>query len=179
MWNDNKLIWYILVLLSIFILFFLTLSQYNKLQENIDSKNTVKATLESKESDLNKLNELKLKVKSWSILEELSRYQIEYSEDLIIKYFYDYAFDARLPNTKIAIKNISFSEGEKNELGFMESKINLSVRFENEKSLTRFLNYLLWEEAKYVFFIDNFTYSDSYEDSSFDINLPLRLFYIK
>ena len=53
---DNKHTSYLLVLFSIFILFFITLWQYDSLQENLDNKNQAELKLIENDEKLKKLN---------------------------------------------------------------------------------------------------------------------------
>lgn len=177
--GNNKLISYLLLLTSVFILFFITTSQYNKLQENLDTKDLMSSELLEKEEELTKLNKLRTLVKSEEAKKDMEKYKIDFKEDEIIKYIYDYAFSTNLKDTKMAIKNISFSEGVKNELGFLESNINISVRVLNEKAMSSFLDFLLSKDSKYVFFLDSFNYPYDSREGSFDISVPLKMFYIK
>ena len=170
---------YLLVLFSIFILFFITIWQYEFLQENLDEKNESLIKLQEKEDILRELNDLKLKVKSEEVREDLEKYRVNFSEDEIIKYIYDYAFNSQLKEDRVIIKNISLTPWVKNELWFLESNISLSVRVENENAMRNLLDFLLKDESKYVFFMDSFTYPYDSREWSFDLSLPLKMFYIQ
>jgi len=171
---NQKTISYLLIILSVFLLFFIITGQYSKVQEKLDNKNSLKNKLTNKVEELTALNKLQQLLKENS--KEITKYTINFSEDKIIKYIYDYAFDQS--HSKIAIKNIYFSKWKRNELGFLESNINLNIRVENEQSMLDFLNFLLKKDSPYKFFINKFNYPYDNREGSFDINIPLKLFYI-
>jgi len=171
---NQKTISYLLIILSIFLLFFVITSQYSKMQEKLDTKTSLKEKLVSKKTELKSLNTLKQSLQLNK--KEIEKYTTTFSEDKIIKYIYDYAFDES--NLKIRIKNITLNKWIKNELGFIESDINLNIRVENEQSMLNFIDFLLKEKSPYKFFINDFNYPYDNREGSFDISIPLKLFYI-
>jgi len=171
---NQKTISYLLIIVSIFLLFFVITNQYAKMQEKLDTKSSLDRKITVTKTELQNLNNLKESLK-WN-RKEINKYTINFSEDAMIKYIYDYSNNES--NLKIAIKNINFWEWVKNELWFLESDINLSIRVENEQSMIDFINFLLKTDSPYTFFINKFNYPFDNRTGSFDINIPLKLFYI-
>jgi hypothetical protein len=60
---------------------------------------------------------------------------------------------------------------------FLESSINLNVEVSNEKIMKIFLDYLVSQDSKYRFFIDSFHYPFDGREWTFNVQLPLKIFY--
>ncbi|QFR38762.1 hypothetical protein A9Q91_00825 [Candidatus Gracilibacteria bacterium 28_42_T64] len=168
--QNNKIISYLIIFVSLFILFLFTKDQYLILQEKSDLKESYVLELQEKKETLDSLNKIKNELKKDESITK--RYLNEINEDEIIEYFYSYS-----ERGTISIKNISLGEGKVNELGFIESKINVSARVENEAAMKEFLNFLITPGAKYNFFIESFSYPKDGREGSFNVNVPLKLFY--
>jgi hypothetical protein len=57
--------------------------------------------------------------------------------------------------------------------------IVLNLRVSNEDRMYKILDFFIKEEedSKYKFFIDSFYYPNNIQDSSFNITIPLKIFY--
>jgi hypothetical protein len=102
---------------------------------------------------------------------------VEVKEDEVIDYIYSYVEWINSEKGIINIKSIRFSEGKKNELGFLESDVQLSLVVSDEDMLLRFLDFLVSPKSQYNFFIDNFSYPNDGRTWSFSVNVPLKIFY--
>ena len=61
--KDNKFLAYLIILVSLFVIVFITKSQFSLMQENLDSLETYKSERDEKKSKLKDLNEAKNKTK--------------------------------------------------------------------------------------------------------------------
>ena len=178
MLKNNKVISYIFVLIWIFILFFIALKQYDKMQENFDNKRNAQILLEEKEKKLVELNEIKKIIKSWDFENNISKYILELNENDLLEYFYNYAYSTKLKWSRISIKNISIWEWVKNQIWFLQSDINLNIRVESKDALIKYLDYIFDKESKYVFYIDTLNFPNDGKEWSFDVKVPLKMYYI-
>jgi len=170
---NQKTISYLLIIISVFLLLFVITDQYNKMQEKLDNRASLVNQLKTKQKDFLALNSLKKSLsKNKGVIE---KYTKNFTEDEMIKYIYDYTIDPS--KGKIVIKNMDFSKWVKNELWFIESDINLSIRVENEQAMLNFIDFLTKKDSTYTFFINNFSYPYDNREGSFDVNIPLKLFY--
>lgn len=177
--KNNKLYWYILILLSLFILVLFTRNQIYTLQENLDEKNNKEVSLLSKRNELDKLNEIKIKVEeknSW-----IDNYINSIKEDELLSYIYSKVEEDNLKYTDwiSTIRSLNIKEWKINELWFYESLVTLSIRVPNEERMNKLLDFFVKEDSKYKFFIDSFSYpkNSSSIDSSYNITIPLKIFY--
>jgi len=69
------------------------------------------------------------------------------------------------------------SEWKLNEIGFMESTIMLNLRIPTEDRMFKILDFFIKDGSKYKFFIDSFTYPKLDSESSYNITIPLKIFY--
>jgi len=56
---NQKTISYLLIIISIFLLFFVITDQYNKMQEKLDTRSSLTNQLETKQKEYSDLNSLK------------------------------------------------------------------------------------------------------------------------
>jgi hypothetical protein len=55
--------------------------------------------------------------------------------------------------------------------------IVLNLRVSSEDRMYKVLDFFVKEDSKYKFFIDSFSYLNNAQDSSFNITIPLKIFY--
>ncbi len=186
--NYNKILSYVLVLLSLFIVVLFTKDYIFDMQANLDLKDSKTKEIEEKREEFKKLTDIKNKLKKeWNT--EISKYANTPTEDEIIDYIYSMVEDGNLWKTVpishwlATIKSISMTKWKKNELWFLESDISLSLSVQKESRMKDILNFFVSEKSKYKFFIDSFSYekpkiSDVISNnSSIDIIIPLKVFY--
>jgi hypothetical protein len=77
----------------------------------------------------------------------------------------------------VEIQNISISKWNRNELGFTETNLDLSLIVSDEETMKRILDFFASTSSKYNFIIDNFNYPNDWRTKSFNINIPLKIFY--
>lgn len=173
--KDNKFVSYLIILLALFILILVTLNQYKVLQENLDNNYNIKTKIDEKTEIINKNDEIRSKIK-----EDISyteKYLVDIKENEIIDYIYSYIEKSDSPDSRINIKSIDITEWKKNELWFLESNIKLSLQVSNEKTLKRLLDFFTSKDSKYNFFITNFNYPNDWREWSFNVEIPLKIFY--
>lgn len=173
-WN-NKSLAYIFIFVSIFLVVFFARPQYASLNENLDTKDSLRTEQDNLKSENEKLSKIKFELdeptSSWS--KQIEKYMSDYKEEEIIRYFYDYAENNK---TKISITGLSMSETSVNELWFNESTISLSVNFANEDAMISFLWFILNSDM-YKFFINSLTYPIDEPKNSFSLTLPIKVFH--
>lgn len=173
--NQNKLVSYFLILLSIFLLLFFVKDSYFKLQENLDSLSIKNTGNNDKKETLAELNSIKQK--PW-LENVVKKYIHNFDENEILDYFYAYVNKNKFGSWYSMINSINLEKWSKNEYGFNEWKINLSVVFSDEIELFKMLNFITWKTSIYSFFIDNFTFpNEPNSETWFQVNIPIRVFY--
>lgn len=176
--TNNKIYSYIIILLSLFILVLFTRNQISSLQVKLDEKEMKETELQSKRDELQKLNEIKLKVNSkdnW-----IDKYINKVKEDEIISYIYSKVEEDNLKYSDwiSTIRSISITEWKINEIWFYESLITLNIRVPTEDRMFKILDFFVKEDSKYKFFIESFSYPKKVEaESSYNITIPLKIFY--
>lgn len=75
------------------------------------------------------------------------------------------------------MKGITLNEGTVNEFGFKEAKVLLDVRVSDEAAMMKFLDFLTSPKEKYNFFIESFSYPNDGIPGSFNVAIPLKIFY--
>lgn len=172
--KENKFVSYLIILISLFILFIVALNQYKKIQVNLDNNQSLKLEKEKKSEQVTKNNNIRAKIKNDENI--TNKYLISIKEDELIDYIYSYV-EKNTIDSVIEIKGISISESKKNELWFLETDISLSVKVSDEKTMKRLLNFFISEDSKYKFFIDTFTYPNDWRTLSYTLDIPLKIFY--
>jgi len=175
--KSNKIYWYIIILLSLFIFVLFTRNQITNMQFKFDEKEEKENVLQSKRDELQKLNDIKIKVNSEE--SDVNSYISHFSEDELIDYIYSKIEEDNLKYTDWVsiIRSISMSEWKLNEIGFMESTIMLNLRIPTEDRMFKILDFFIKDGSKYKFFIDSFTYPKLDSESSYNITIPLKIFY--
>jgi hypothetical protein len=73
---------------------------------------------------------------------------------------------------------LSMSEWVKNELGFLESKLNISAIATNEEAIKDLLDYLV-KDSKYKIFINSFNMPKKPGVLWYRIQIPATIFYVE
>ena len=170
--NNNRFLWYMLLLLSLFIIVLFTKTQIINMQINLDEKALNEILYQEQRDELTKLEDIKNNIDEKD--KNIDKYLINIKEDEVIDYIYT---KIKSIDWDIIIKNISISEGKLNEMWFQESQITLNLRIPSETRMFEILDFLFAEDSKYKFFINAFTYPNIESKSSFNITLPLKVFY--
>jgi len=173
--KDNKFISYLIILISLFILFLITLEQYKQLQHNLDKRNELNSSIKQKREQILKNDKIKEKIQKNSQTTE--KFLLEIKEDELIDYIYSYVENTDSEESRIEIKSINISEWKKNELWFNETNINISAVVSNENTMKRFVDFFNSSDSKYNFYIDNFTYPNDGRSGSYKIDIPLKILY--
>lgn len=179
---NTKVITLFSLFIAFFILIFVTRPFLYTLQANLDMD--AQATLQEKEKkeELNKLNAIRdeLKAGTWEDLKEVKKFSQSFTEDKIVNYIYSYLNDV---GGLALVREIGMEEGDINEYGFKQGQIQLDLRVADEAAMLNLIEYLTnppvpqGDEEMYTFFIDNFTYASSGIPGSFNISVPLKVFY--
>lgn len=189
--KENKILSVLLLFFSLFIIIFFIKDLFYKVQENRAIKSENEAILSKKVAELEKINSIKNKLDNiWKINKksgkltseqkdslEMLKFSQNFKEDEMLLYIKDYAnnFNKQADEEMISIKSLTFSKPVKSELGFLETKINISAKVANEETMKTFLNFLIWDNSKYKFFITEFSFPNSGNHWALNINIPLRL----
>lgn len=176
--KNNKIYWYIIILISLFILVLFTRIQFNNIQVSLDEKSTSESRYQIARNEVDRLNEIEKKLNSSEV--DVSKYINEIKEDDIIDYIYgnieDYNLDIASTG-EIIVRSMSLKEGKVNEIWFNELDIVLNLRVSNEERMYKALDFFVSEDSKYKFFIESFSYTNVGQDSGFNITIPLKIFY--
>jgi len=176
--SNNKIYWYIIILLSLFILVLVTRNQISDIQVKLDEKEIKEVELQSKRDELQKLNDIKTKLETQD--NDIDKYINEVKEDEIINYIYSKIEEDNLKYSDwvSTIRSLSISKWELNEIWFYESNISLNLRVPSEDRMFKILDFFIKKDSKYKFFIESFNYpkTDS-ESGSYNVTIPLKIFY--
>ncbi len=173
--NQNKILFYFLILLSIFILLTFTKGGYQSVLNNMDMVEAKNIEYVEKEKVLKEIEEVS---KNASKDINLTRYIHEVKEDELIDYFYNYVATNKSWSWFIIIDSINFDKWSKNEYAFNEWRINLLLTVSDETEMFNMLEFINSETGTYKFFIDNFSFqNDSSRQWSFQVNIPIKMFY--
>lgn len=170
---------YLLLLLGLFILLFITKNIYSNLQVALDSKSEQGIELTQKQETLARLNALKatLEAEDSEALAEIEGFLSPVSDTDLLEYVYDYAQDINLGTERVIIRNISIEDGIKSDTGFTQANVIVSALFSWEKTLFNFIDYLVDPEAKYRFYMSSFDYPMNESSGNIQVQLPLTLYY--
>lgn len=173
--KDSKFTSYLIILFSLFILFLFTQNQYETLQVNLDKNNELNKNHLEKRNIIAKDNKISAKMKVDDKI--LWKYLVNINENELIDYIYSYIEDSNTDGSIIEVQDLSISKWDKNELGFNETDLNLSITVSDEDTMKRILDFFVSPNSKYNFIIDNFTYPNDWRTRSFAVNIPLKIFY--
>jgi len=173
--QNSTFISYLIILLSLFILFLVTYKQFEKLQVNLDMNFTLNTEKTELENDLAELEKLDNKLETDNT--QIKKYLTGFSENEMIEYIYNYVENYNTETSIIYITDISMTQWVKNDLWFMQSNVNISANVSNLETMRRFLDFFVANNSKYNFIIDNFSFPNDSREWSFNINIPLKVFY--
>ena|GEM_PF-2865072 len=117
-----------------------TRGEYEKLQSNLDIRDSHLASVEEKKEELNRLNKIKASINDDD--KEYVKYVTDIKEDELIDYLYTYIESLNSEKGIVNIKNINISEPKKNELGFTQTDIAIQIIVSNELTMNQFLDFL-------------------------------------
>ena len=108
----NKFYSYLIILFSIFILFFLTKNFFYTLQESLDMKSSYSSELIKQNEQLTELNNIKKEIESDknSIEKKLNKFLISFDTKEFLNYIYDYVEKNNTLKNNIRVNNISFNK---------------------------------------------------------------------
>ena len=176
--SNKKFTSMFILLVWLFVFVFFTQNIYSSFMDKKETFEKNKADYESKiklREDLNKLSiDLKSNNSDKKLNSEIKKYLQEYSEDKIIKLFYNFA-ETYAENWQTRIKSISFTKWVKNEIWLKEATINISAIVSNKKVMNDFL-YFVVNNPDYKFLIHSFTYPKD-TDKPFLIQIPIKILY--
>ena len=177
-WNNKKFTSMFILLIWLFIFVFFTMDIYSSMTDKIETNKKLKAEYKSKvdlKSDLSKnAKKLKLNQDNSEVNSEIKKYIQEYSEDRIIRLFYNFSntYDT---NWQIVIKSLNLGKPKQNEIGMKDAKIQISARVSNKRVMLDFLDFII-NNSEYKFFIHSFTVPKK-TDTPFNIQVPIEFFY--
>ena len=154
--QKHTFISYTLVFISLFILVLFTKDLFFQMQENASLKSSAQQELDDARVTLGDLEKNQQAIHSQK--EYIQQYTTGFSEDELLDFIYGYTQKVNQNVTHILIKDLSFSEPQKNEIGFWEVQISLSAQVSSERIMKQFLDFLTVENTQYAFFIDSFNY---------------------
>jgi hypothetical protein len=178
--KNNKIYWYIIILVSLFILVLVTKNQFSSIQIKKDEILVNKINEISLWEEVNRLNEIRNKILNED--NDINKYIVDVSEDLIIESIYskiekDNNSNNNNPWDLVKILNLTMYKWGVNDLWFKELTLNLNLTVPSEDRMIKLLDYFTWDEAEYKFFITSFSYPSLNNNSFFNVNIPLKIFY--
>lgn len=176
--KNSKIYWYIMILISIFILLLVTRIQVTETQINLDDI-LINENLEKEaREELSRLNDIEKKLNSENEL-WIDPYMNEFTEDKIMDYIYSKVEEdnSKYEDWMAVIRSINITQWDINELWFNEAEINVNMRVPSEDRMLKMLDFFTNSDSKYKFFLTSFNYPTINDWSSFNITIPLKIFY--
>ena len=182
--NDNKekFTQLLIILIWLFIFIFFTRWYYSDLIGNLDINEEKNKIYKEKITELNTLsiNKKELeKAESWkgksAKYNEIKKYLEPISEDKIINEIY---WMAENQLTGVKILSLSVWKWVENELGFKESKLNISAFANSKESIKDLFDYLN-KKSKYKIFINSFNMPKKVKVTGYKIQIPATIFYVE
>lgn len=172
--KNNKLVAYAIILLGLFVLVLVAKPQLDALQENIDTKETLIIDISDKRTLAEHLNSIEEKLEAQGLATQ--NYTQEVTQEQVVEYLYETIWDISNEAGIASIKSLSFTQPKKNDLGFMQMDVTMSVKVGNTTKLKTILKSLTSDTQKYKFYIESlqFPYGSK---GVFTVNIPLKLFY--
>lgn len=184
--KNNQFFSYLIILLSLFILILFTKNSIFSVQSNLSLKEKLNNELSEVREQQDNLKKIALEVEQKdSVTKRFLKNEIIdnkkeylYSEDKLLEYFYNYSEVVNASSSwSLYINSINISDEVENELGFLEKTIWVNAKVSDEQTMKAFLDYLIADTSKYRFFIENYYYPFDGREGSFNMNLPLKIFY--
>lgn len=182
--KNKKFIEMFLVLISLFIFIIFIRGSYSDLITNMDLNEKKIKIYKEKLNEISYLSKTQKELEGFNGWEESQKYSEikkyfkkadEISEDMIIQEIYWFA-NNRINGVKILW--LSMEKGVKNELWFIELRLNISATVKDEKVMKHFFNFLI-KDSKYKIFIDSFNMPKEPSILWYRIQIPATIFYIE
>lgn len=170
-----KLLSYLFLLLTLFIIFLFTKNIYSQINQNSSSKQSLLKTLDEKNKEYNKIATISSDINSWKFSEiNFDKFLINFWEDELVDYFYDYA--NKNPN-KLTIESLNLTKWTPNEFWFNEANITLNATFQSEREMLEVIDQLIINSKKYNFYVLNLSYPLATLNWSFSMTIPIKVLY--
>ena len=180
---DQKFVQLSIILLTMFIFIFFTRSYYEDLIWNLDVNEEKNKIYQEKLDEANYLSIKQKKLekatewgKQTKEYKEIKKYLEPVSEDKLIEEIY-WAISNRI-NGKVEVVSLSMWEWVKNELGFLEAKLTISLIAEDKETIKDLFDYLN-NDSKYKIFVNSFNMPKRVGVSGYKIQIPATIFYVK
>jgi len=175
--SNDKFKKLLIIFVALFIFVFFTREYYSSLVENMDINEQKKLEYKQKIEKANDLQKIKNDFKSWKqnkYSKDIKKYSQKISEDKIISEIYS-AAENKI-NWDVKITSLSMSKWVKNELGFYESKLNITAIVKDKETIKDLFNYLN-NNPKYKIFINSFNMPKTPTPIGYKITIPATIFY--
>ena len=176
--NNNKLLWMFLVLISFFIFIFFSKWLYSEYINNRDSHTEKLTKYSGLVKKLDKFNSQANLLQKNSYKEgdifDVTRYMWGINEHILLNKLYGFSTNYS-KNGQMKILWMTLTQGNENELGFLEADVNLTLRVSNEQVVIDFLDFLI-KNKSHTFFISTISIPKTNWEA-FNINIPLTIFY--
>lgn len=173
--KNNKFLSYFLILISLFIVVLFTSSQVMKLQENNDRSHQLKEEIQDVRNQQDELQKIKQQITQSGAVTQ--RYLADFKENEMLDYLYTYQEISNNAQWNLQITNISLTEAQENDFGFLEKTVNVEAIVSDAQVMKDFLDYLVAEDAKYRFFISDFNFPNDGREGGYNVSIPLKIFY--
>jgi len=181
--REQKFIQLVLVLISLFIFIFFTRSYYDNLILNLDIKEEHNRVYKEKLEEANYLSKRQKELekamewgKETKEYKEIKKYLEPISEDKIIEEIYSSV--SNKVRGRIKVLSLTMWEWVENELGFMESKLDISLLVKSEETMKDLFDYLN-NDSRYKIFINRFNMPKKANILGYKIQIPATIFYIE
>lgn len=173
--KNNKFLTYFLILISLFIVVLFTSTQVMNVQENSDRYTQLEKEIQDVRDQQEELQNIKQQItQSWATTQ---RYLSDFTENEMLDYLYTYQETSNNAQWNLQITSIGLSQAQENDFGFLEKEVTIEAIVSDEQVMKDFLNYLVAQDAKYRFFIQDFNYPNDGREGGYNVSIPLKIFY--
>lgn len=173
--KNNKFLSYFLILISLFIVILFTSNQVMYVQENNDRFQELEKEISDVREQQEELQKIKQDITQSGAVTQ--RYLSDFTENEMLDYLYTYQETSNNAQWNLQITSIGLTQASENDFGFLEKEVTIDAIVSDQQVMKDFLNYLVAQDAKYRFFIQDFNYPNDGREGGYNISVPLKIFY--
>ncbi len=180
--QHNRTFLYIPLAFAFLVLAIFTNEAYSSLQESLIAQEGYKDQVHKKIEERDELKKIKEEIENNKETKKyIEKLSTPFDRKELFKHFYAYIGKNDASDSMIKVKWISFYELWTNDLWFNEWEIKLKMFFANESIMKNYINFLINENPRYLFSIEDFSYPEFWdsnlEDKWFNIVINLKIYY--
>ena len=181
--QNTKVLGYFSVFLGFVILLLIARPAYYSITERQADISAKQTALQTKQTELNRLNTMKMKVekaKKWN--SDFSRFIKEYDTNELFTYVYEYAQkNSSIAAYQMEIESLEISEPETTEMWMNKVTVTVNANFSSLRGVTKFLDYMTDTANPYSFYMTDISLPEIENEGvvgePISVSLPFIFFY--